>query len=158
MRDSRTLWGGDDGGAHLDVLEAYSHSTRFIQYAVNQHGLMPIEEAVHNFTQVPALFIGLRDRGTITVGNHADLVLMDLENVRVTAVEFRSDFPANGERLYTGAEGIDYVIVNGTPIIAEGEYTWAKPGQVLRAGKDSYTVDISRGAQVTEAPLLEAAE
>ncbi|AVA14650.1 N-acyl-D-amino-acid deacylase family protein [Sphingopyxis sp. MG] len=158
MRDSRTLWGGDDGGAHLDVLEAYSHSTRFIQYAVNQHGLMPIEEAVHNFTQIPALFIGLRDRGTIKVGNHADLVLMDLENVRVTAVEFRSDFPANGERLYTGAEGIDYVIVNGTPIIAEGEYTWAKPGHVLRAGKDSYTVDISRGAKVTEAPMLEAAE
>lgn len=158
MRDSRTLWGGDDGGAHLDVLEAYSHSTRFIETAVNRFGLMPIEEAIHNFTQVPALFIGLRDRGTIAVGNHADLVLMDLENVRVTAVEFRSDFPADGERLYTGAEGIDYVIVNGTPIIAEGEYTWAKPGQVLRAGKDSYTVDISLGAQVTDPSHLEAAE
>lgn len=157
MRDSRTLWGGDDGGAHLDVLEAYSHSTRFIQSAVKQYGLMPIEEAVHNFTQVPALFIGLRDRGTIAVGNHADLVLMDLDKVQITPVEFRADFPANGERLYTGAEGIDYVIVNGTPIIAEGEYTWAKPGQVLRAGKDSYTVDIRQGAKITEAPLLQAA-
>ena len=157
MRDSRTLWGGDDGGAHLDVQEAYSHSTRFIQSAVKQYGLMPIEEAVHNFTQVPALFIGLRDRGTIAVGNHADLVLMDLDKVQITPVEFRADFPANGERLYTGAEGIDYVIVNGTPIIADGEYTWAKPGQVLRAGKDSYTVDIRQGAKVTQAPLLAAA-
>lgn len=156
MRDSRTLWGGDDGGAHLDVLEAYSHSTRFIETAVNRYGLMSIEEAIHNFTQVPARFIGLRDRGTIAVGNHADLILMDLENVAVTAVEVRADFPANGERLYTGATGIDYVIVNGTPIIADGEYTWAKPGQVLRAGKDSYTVDIKRGAGTTNAPVLEA--
>jgi len=153
MRDSRTLWGGDDGGAHLDVLEAYSHSTRFIQYAVKQYGLMPIEEAVHNFTQMPALFIGLRDRGTIAVGKHADLLLMNLEKVQVTPVEIRADFPANGERVYTGAEGIDYVIVNGTPIIAEGEYTWAKPGHVLRAGKDTFTVNIRRGAQITEAPV-----
>jgi N-acyl-D-aspartate/D-glutamate deacylase len=151
MRDSRTLWGGDDGGAHLDVLEAYSHSTRFIQCAVKQHGLMPIEEAVHHFTQVPALFIGLRDRGTIAVGNHADLLLMNLEQVEVTPVEFRADFPAHGERLYTGAKGIDYVIVNGTPIIADGEYTDSRPGHVLRSGKDSYTVDIRRGAKITEA-------
>ncbi len=156
MRDSRTLWGGDDGGAHLDVLEAYSHSTRFIQCAVKQHGLMEIEEAIHHFTQVPALFIGLRDRGTIALGNHADLLLIDLDAVRVTPVEFRTDFPADGERLYTGAEGIDYVIVNGTPIIADGEYTGEKPGHVLRPGRDSFTVDIRQGAAITERPRIGA--
>lgn len=156
MRDSRTLWGGDDGGAHLDVLEAYSHSTRFIQKAVNEYGLMPIEEAIHHFTQVPARFIGLKDRGLIQEGMHADLVLMDLERVAVSGVEVRNDFPANGERLYTGSVGYDYVIVNGTPIIAEGEYTFAKPGQIIRRLKDTYTADISLGAALTEPELLAA--
>ncbi|MEC3909502.1 amidohydrolase family protein [Sphingobium sp. CR2-8] len=159
MRDSRTIWGGDDGGAHLDVLEAYSHGTRFIQYAVKEHGLMPIEEAVHYFTQSPAQFMGLKDRGVIAVGKYADLNIIDFERVAVQPVEFRSDFPADGERLYTGAEGFDYVIVNGVPIIAEGNYTWAKPGKILKAREDTYTVDMAKGAAITESqPMLEAAE
>lgn len=150
MRDDRTLWGGDDGGAHLDVLEAYSHSTRFIQKAVREYGLMPIEEAIHNFTQVPAMFVGLKDRGLIAAGAHADIVVFDFDRVGIQPVEFRADYPAEGERLYTGADGFDYVIVNGEPIINEGEYTNALAGTVLRARRDTDTVDISLGADVTK--------
>jgi len=158
MRDDRTLWGGDDGGAHLDMLEAYSHGTRFIQKAVREFGLMPIEEAVHHFTQVPAKFVGLKDRGVIAEGMHADIVIFDLDEVATLPVEMRADFPAGGERLYTGAKGFEYVIVNGVPIISEGEYTMACPGSVLRARIDTYTVDISKGAAVTQGPSLLAAE
>jgi N-acyl-D-aspartate/D-glutamate deacylase len=157
MRDTRTVWGGDDGGAHLDALEAYSHGTRFIENAVRKYGLMPIEEAIYHFTLAQAQFMGIRDRGVIAVGAYADLVLFDLDRVRTKPVEFRSDFPANGERLYTGAEGFDYVIVNGKPIIAEGVYTTALPGAVLRAGKDTYTVDPALGAAITS-PSLPGAE
>ena len=157
MRDDRTLWGGDDGGAHLDVLEAYSHGTRFLQKAVKEYGLMPLEEAIHHFTQVPAKFIGLKDRGVVANGMHADLVVFDPDRVAALPVEMRDDFPAKGERLYTGAAGFDYVIVNGRPIISEGEYTFDRPGAVLRARKDTYTVDISKGADVTtSAPRLAA--
>lgn len=158
MRDDRTLWGGDDGGAHLDMLEAYSHGTRFIQKAVREYGLMPIEEAVHHFTQVPAKFVGLKDRGVIAEGMHADIVVFDLNEVAALPVEMRADFPAGGERLYTGARGFNYVIVNGVPIISEGQYTMARPGSVLRARLDTYTVDISKGAAVTQGPSLLAAE
>jgi N-acyl-D-aspartate/D-glutamate deacylase len=158
MRDDRTLWGGDDGGAHLDMLEAYSHSTRFLQKAVLEYGLMPLEEAVHYFTQDPAKFVGLKDRGVIAKGMHADLNVIDLDQLSVLPTEMRADFPAHGERLYTGAKGFEYVIVNGEPIISRGEYTQARPGQVLRARKDTYTVDISQGAAVTAGPSLLAAE
>ena len=140
MRDDRTIWGGDDGGAHLDVLEAYSHSTRFIAKAVREYGLMPIEEAVHNFTQVPAMFVGLKDRGVIAKGMHADIVVFDLDRVSIQPVEFRADYPAKGERLYTGANGFDYVLVNGEPIISEGEYTTALPGTVLRARREKWSL------------------
>jgi N-acyl-D-aspartate/D-glutamate deacylase len=158
MRDDRTLWGGDDGGAHLDMLEAYSHGTRFIQKAVREYGLMPIEEAVHHFTQVPALFIGLKDRGVIASGMHADIVVFDLDRVRTLPVEMRADFPAQGERLFTGSEGFEHVLVNGEAIISDGEYTGALPGTVLRARRDTYTADISLGADVTRAAPLLAAE
>ena len=158
MRDDRTIWGGDDGGAHLDQLEAYSHGTHFIQKAVREYGLIPIEEAIHHFTEVQARFMGLKDRGVLAEGMNADIVIFDLDAVEPLPVELRADFPAGGERLYTGAKGFTHVIVNGTPIIKDNEYTWALPGTVLRARRDTYTVDITRGAAVTVAPELLAAE
>lgn len=156
MRDNRTIWGGDDGGAHLDQLEAYSHGTRFIEKAVREYGMMPLEEAIHHFTEVPARFVGLKDRGTLTEGNYADIVILDETRVAPDRVEMRADFPAGGERLYTGAQGYDYVIVNGVPIIADGAYTMKTPGTVMRAREHTYTVDIKKGAAVTEDVLLAA--
>ena len=156
MRDDRTIWGGDDGGAHLDQLEAYSHGTRFIETAVRKYGLMPLEEAIQHFTHIPAKFVGLRDRGLLAEGMFADIVIMDYERVAANPVEMRADFPAGGERLYTGASGFDYVIVNGIPIIAEGENTQQCPGTVLRAREHTYTVDIKQGAAITQDVLMAA--
>jgi N-acyl-D-aspartate/D-glutamate deacylase len=158
LRDDRTMWGGDDGGAHLDQLEGYCHGTQFLMYAVREYGFFTIEEAVHEFTQAIANYVGLKDRGTIAVGMHADLNVIDLDRLQTMPVELRADFPAGGERLYTDAEGFDYVIVNGTPIIAEGEYTGAVPGTVLRARQDTYTVDMTKHADLTRIEYLEAAE
>jgi N-acyl-D-aspartate/D-glutamate deacylase len=158
LRDDRTMWGGDDGGAHLDQLEAYCHGTQFLIHAVREYGFMAIEEAVHEFTQAVANYVGLRDRGSIAVGMHADLNIIDLDRLETMPVELRADFPAGGERLYTDAVGFDYVIVNGQPIIAEGEYTEALPGTVLRARRDTYTVDMTKHAGLTRIECLEAAE
>jgi N-acyl-D-aspartate/D-glutamate deacylase len=158
LRDDRTMWGGDDGGAHLDQLEAYCHGTQFLIHAVRDYGFMTIEEAVHEFSQAVANYIGLKDRGTIAVGMHADLNVIDLDRLETMPVEIRADFPAGGERLYTDAVGFDYVIVNGQPIIAEGEYTDALPGTVLRARRDTYTVDMTKHAGLTRIEYLEAAE
>ena len=158
LRDDRTMWGGDDGGAHLDQLEGYCHGTQFLIHAVREYGFATIEEAVHEFTQAIANYVGLKDRGVIAVGMHADLNVIDLARLETKPVELRADFPAGGERLYTDAVGFDYVIVNGTPIIADGEYTGAKPGTVLRARRDTYTVDMSKHADLTRIEYLEAAE
>ena len=158
LRDDRTMWGGDDGGAHLDQLEAYCHGTQFLIHAVREYGFMSVEEAVHEFTQAIANYVGLKDRGVIAVGMHADLNIFDLEKMETMPVELRADFPAGGERLYTDAVGFDYVIVNGVPIIADGEYTKALPGTVLRARRDTYTVDMTRHGAITEAQYLMAAE
>lgn len=158
LRDDRTMWGGDDGGAHLDQLEGYCHGTQFLIHAVREYGFMAVEEAVHEFTQAIAHYIGLKDRGVLAVGMHADINVIDLERLETKPVELRADFPAGGERLYTDAVGFDYVIVNGVPIIADGEYTNALPGTVLRARRDTYTVDMSKHADLTRIEYREAAE
>jgi N-acyl-D-aspartate/D-glutamate deacylase len=154
LRDTRTIWAGDDGGAHTDQIELYSHSTRFLAGAVREFKVCSVEEAIHFFTQRPAEFMGLKDRGLLKEGYYADVVVFDLDRVKCRPVEMRDDFPAKGERLVTEAEGFDYVLVNGVPIIQHGEYTPALPGALLKAGRDTETVDIKRFA--TGAPEVVA--
>jgi N-acyl-D-aspartate/D-glutamate deacylase len=151
IRDERTVWGADDGGAHLDMIEAYSHGTRFLEHAVRNLGLISIEETVNIFTKRQADFIGLKDRGVLAVGKHADILVIDLEKIGVTVPEMRADLPANGKRLYTEARGFDFVIVNGAPILDHGTYTKALPGRVFRAGVDTYTTNIGRAVELTGA-------
>jgi N-acyl-D-aspartate/D-glutamate deacylase len=158
LRDDRTMWGGDDGGAHLDQLEAYCHGSQFIANAVRKYGMISIEETIHQFTEAVAKYVGLKDRGVIAKGMLADLVVFDLDAVDTKPVELRADFPAGGERLFTDSIGFRHVLVNGVPIIEDNEYTWALPGTVLRARRDTYTVDMSKHAALTETSYKLAAE
>ena len=148
VRDDRTVWGGDDGGAHVDMIESYSHGTRFLEHAVRRLGLISIEETVNIFSKRSADFIGLKDRGSLEVGKHADILVFDLDAIGITVPEMRADLPAKGKRLYTEARGFDYVIVNGVPILEHGAYTKTLPGRVFRAGVDTYTTNIGLAADL----------
>jgi len=95
---------------------------------------------------VPARMYGLVDRGRVEPGAHADLVVFDPEALRPQPVRAVADLPAGGWRLTGGADGIDHVFVNGVEIVAGGAYTGARPGTVLRSGRDTRTVPIPAGA------------
>ena len=142
LDDDRTIWGATDGGAHVDVLFGGSHATKFLSEAVRDHEVMPLERAIHLFTQVPAEYVGIRDRGLIREGAHADLLVIDLDRLETGSLEVRADLPADGMRLYADATGYDYVIVNGLPIVDHDQYTGELPGTVLRRGRDTYTAKI----------------
>src|SRR5207244_207716 len=75
-RDPRVVVGASDAGAHLDMLSTFSYSTSLLA-ASRTHGLLPLEEAVHLLTDVQARLYGVRERGRIAEGWHADLVLFD---------------------------------------------------------------------------------
>jgi len=139
-RDGRAVVGASDAGAHLDMLSTFNYSTSMLQ-GVREHDLMPVEEAVHYLTDVPARLYGLRDRGRVAKGWYADLVVFDPDRVAPAKIEWRNDLPAGAGRLYGGAEGIDHVFVNGTEIVAGTELTGATPGVVLRSGRDTDTVE-----------------
>jgi N-acyl-D-aspartate/D-glutamate deacylase len=97
---------------------------------------------VHQVTLKPAMFMGLKDRGRIAEGWHADLVLFDPVTIGAGETYMREDLPGGGARLYADALGIERVIVGGTEIIRHGTWTGATPGAILRPGEATRTVPI----------------
>ena len=140
--DDRTLIGASDAGAHLDILDTFAFSTTVLQKGVREHRVIGLEQAVHQMTQRPANYFGLKDRGVIAEGAHADLVVFDAATVGRGPTYLRYDLPGTSEayRVYADAQGIDHVIVNGVPIVRGGEHTGQLPGSVIRSGKDTRTV------------------
>jgi N-acyl-D-aspartate/D-glutamate deacylase len=88
-------------------------------------------------TEVPARYFGLRDRGTVAVGRHADLVVFDEATVDADRIVSVADLPGGAERLTSHAIGVDYVFVNGEILVDHGETTEARSGTLLRAGRDT---------------------
>jgi len=146
-QDQRTVVGASDAGAHLDMLDAFAFSTHLLA-AAREHQLMSVEAAVHLLTQSPARFLGLKERGELKAGWHADIVVFDPASVGAGDAYVRNDLPGGEMRLYAEASGVSHVIVNGVPIVAGGVHTGALPGRVLRSGRDTQTA----------APELKAAE
>jgi N-acyl-D-aspartate/D-glutamate deacylase len=139
-RDQRVVVGASDAGAHLDMLATFNYTTSLLA-ASREHDLVGLEEAVHLLTDVPARLYGVRERGRIVEGWHADLVVFDEDRVAPAPVETRYDLPAGAGRLFAEAEGIEHVLVNGTEIVRAGALTGDRPGTLLRSGHGTETVE-----------------
>jgi N-acyl-D-aspartate/D-glutamate deacylase len=137
--DRRSVIGASDAGAHLDMIAAFRYATGFLQEAVRERQLLPLEEAVSLLTAAPARLYGLHDRGVIRAGARADLLVFDPDAIGSGPIRTRFDLPGAAGRLYADATGIDHVVVGGVEIAVGGEYSGARPGRVLRAGRDTVT-------------------
>jgi N-acyl-D-aspartate/D-glutamate deacylase len=110
-----------------------------------ERGLFTLEDAVRRITDVPSRLLGLRDRGRIAAGAHADLLVFDPVTIGSLPAETRHDLPGGAPRLYAEAVGIDRVIVGGETIVEQGVLTGAQPGTLLRSGVDTDTVTVRGG-------------
>lgn len=134
--DDRCLIGASDAGAHLDFLATFNYST-YLLAAARDRELLSLELAVHKLTDAPARLYGLKHRGRIAPGWWADLVVFDAEKVAPEEVEVREDLPGGAWRLYGEAVGVHHVFINGEQAVEDGRFTDARPGTLLRAGRDT---------------------
>jgi N-acyl-D-amino-acid deacylase len=110
----------DDGGSVHPRF--YGTFPRKLAWYSRDRGVLSLEAAVRSMTALPALLMGLRDRGQVREGNHADLVVFDLEVLQDEADFFDPHrYPS----------GIEHVLVGGEPVVSGGELTWSLPGRLL---------------------------
>ena len=143
--DPRTVIGASDAGAHLDMIDTFTCTTSLLGPGVREKKLIPLEEAVRQLSDVPARLYGIRERGRLAPGWHADIVVFDESLIGPGPVHTRHDLPAGAARLYAEAEGIEHVLVNGVEIVRGKQFTGALPGTVLRSGRDTETVEVPGG-------------
>jgi N-acyl-D-aspartate/D-glutamate deacylase len=143
-RDPRAVVGASDAGAHLDMIDTFAFSTVLLGNA-RERELLPLEEAVRLLSDVPARLYGLRGRGSLAPGFWGDVVVFDPERVASGPIHFRRDLPGGACRLYAEALGISHVIANGVEIVREGKETGARPGTILRSGRDTDSVEVPGG-------------
>lgn len=142
-QDERVVVGGSDAGAHLDMIDTFACATTLLGPGRRDRGLIGLEDAVHQLTDVPARLYGLKGRGRLAEGWAADVCVFDPETIGPKQLHTRSDLPAGASRLYAEAAGIEHVIVGGTEAVRAGELTGDRPGRVLRSGRDTETVRAS---------------
>ena len=138
-QDPRTVIGASDAGAHLDMIDTFAFSTEVLANGVRKRGLISLEQAVHQLTEVPARMVGLKERGLLKEGFCADVVVFDPATIASRPTQTRFDLPGGAGRLYAEADGVAHGIVNGREIVRHGTYTGTPGGRVLRSGRDTAT-------------------
>ena len=123
-----------DAGAHVDTLCDQGFTTSLLGRFVRELGALRLEDAVRLLTSVPAERYGIRGRGRLTTGYAADLVLFDPARVATRPTQVVHDLPGGQHRLLQGAEGVEYVFVNGEPLVERALPVDRRPGRVLRGG------------------------
>jgi len=102
---------------------AYGTFPRILRKYVREEKKLTLEDAIRKFSALPAQRMRLTDRGVLKAGMWADVVVFDPATIRDLAT---FDHP---NQL---SQGMEYVLVNGVPVIDQGQMTGAKPGKVLR--------------------------
>lgn len=124
-------FGASDAGAHITQFCGSGDTTYMLEHFVRKSGQIPLERAIHRMTGEVAKDWGITDRGTLTEGQAADVVIFDADTVSIGEHEFVDDFPGEARRYVRHATGYDKVIVNGEVVVDADGYTEARPGVIV---------------------------
>lgn len=102
---------------------AFGNVARLLGKYVREEKVIPLEEAVYKLSGLPASNLNIKKRGSLAVGNYADLAIFDANTI-IDKATF--DEPQQF------AEGMVHVFVNGEQVLKDGEHTGATPGRVVR--------------------------
>lgn len=101
---------------------AYGNFARLLGHYVRDEKLLPLETAVYHLSGMPAAWLKLKKRGTLKVGNYADVVVFDPATIKDNSTY---------EKPHQLASGVEAVFVNGTQVLKAGTHTGAKPGRAV---------------------------
>lgn len=102
---------------------AYGNVARLLGKYVREEKIIPLEEAVYKLSGLPASNLKIKKRGSLAVGNYADVAIFNADTIKDNAT---FDEP------HQFAEGMVHVFVNGEQVLKDGEHTGATPGMVVR--------------------------
>ena len=124
-----------DGGAHTRFLVTSVWPVYFLGHWVRDQELMSLEAAHQKMSALPAWFSDMKNRGTLRVGDWADIMVYNLEELGFLndKPQFATDFPGGEKRLVQFPTGIRYIMVNGAVTFQENECTGALPGKLMRS-------------------------
>ena len=134
LRHPASLVSLSDAGAHLTFFNDAGFGLHLLGHWVRERGVLTLADAVWRLTGQPAKLFGIRERGALKPGYHADLLLFDPATVNRGPKRRVFDLPGGHPRLNTGAVGVHGVWVNGTRIVGrDGPLPLPKlPGRLLR--------------------------
>jgi N-acyl-D-amino-acid deacylase len=102
---------------------AYGNFARLLGRYVREEKLLKLPEAVRRLSALPAANLRIADRGQLKPGFFADVAVFDPKRIAD-----RATF----EDSHQYAVGMRHVLVNGVPVLQDGDHTGAKPGRVVR--------------------------
>ncbi|HEX9449899.1 MAG TPA: amidohydrolase family protein, partial [Burkholderiales bacterium] len=134
MLDPNSMISLSDAGAHLTFLCDAGFGLHLLGYWVRERKLMSLQEAIRRITSEAAQIFGIKERGSIKPGMHADLLLFDPQTVGRQRARRVFDLPAGASRLTTPAIGVHGVWVNGSKVADQDgiRKDAVKAGKVLR--------------------------
>jgi len=102
---------------------AYGNFARVLGKYVRDEHVIPLEEAIRKLTSLPAATLRVKERGQLTPGYLADVVVFDPKTIGDRATYAQP---------HQYSTGVRHVWVNGVQVLKDGEHTGAKPGRVVR--------------------------
>ena len=134
LDDPNTVVGLGDGGAHVSIISDGSFPTYLLTHwgRDRPQGRFDLAWLVKRQTSDTARAVGLLDRGVIAPGMKADLNVIDMAKLGLSAPVMSADLPAGGKRLLQRASGYVATVVSGVPVYCDGQATGALPGRLVR--------------------------
>ena len=121
-----------DAGAHVGFFTDTDSPTVLLSELTRKQGVYSLPEAIHRITGKSAQIIGLKERGELREGWHADINVIDYANLNTCHPEYVNDFPHGGGRFIVKSQGYDATIVAGQIVVQNGVHTGNRPGEVIR--------------------------
>ena len=124
-----------DGGAHIRFGTGSHWPVFWLAHWIRDKEIMSLEQGHYKMSALPAWLTDFKDRGTLRVGNWADIIVYKLDELGMVYQKpvYAYDFPGGERRMIQKPTGLRYTIVNGTVTFEGNDCTGALPGKLLRS-------------------------